>query len=185
MYSRKNMQDAFRFLSGIFIISISAFAQTMDHPQQRWNYFYEQRRYPHDKIPDGARLNAVQAVRAMAAKTDGAKSVIRAVPQTQWQFIGPSPIDFGNGYVEFATASPPSPSIRAAIIRSTPEPLKAASGKLRAAASSGLRSPTIRPLSPSAHWRSIRLIPTRYMPAPVRRTSRRTATPGRRHSKIH
>ena len=70
----------------------------MDHPQQRWNYFYEQRRYPHDKIPEGARRTAVEAVRAMAAAAPGAKAVMRSVPQTQWTFIGPEPINYGSSY---------------------------------------------------------------------------------------
>ncbi len=70
----------------------------MDHPQQRWNYFYEQRRYPHDSIPLGARRSGVEAVRAMRAKTPGAESVIRGVPQAAWTFIGPQPINFGDNY---------------------------------------------------------------------------------------
>jgi uncharacterized protein (TIGR03437 family) len=70
----------------------------MDHPQQRWNYFYEQRRYPHDSIPQGARLKAVNAVRAMAANSHAASGA-RAVPQTSWNFIGPQPINFGSQYL--------------------------------------------------------------------------------------
>jgi uncharacterized protein (TIGR03437 family) len=69
--------------------------QDLDHPQQRWNYFYEQRRYPLDHIPEGARLKAVEAVRAMhrAARINASP-----VQQPQWKFIGPEPIDYGNGY---------------------------------------------------------------------------------------
>jgi uncharacterized protein (TIGR03437 family) len=92
-------ETARRFVCGIFIISLSASAQVLDHPQQRWNYFYEPRRFPHDKIPDGARLTAVEAVRAMARNARGSKTAIRAVPQTAWKFIGPEPVDYGNGYV--------------------------------------------------------------------------------------
>jgi len=88
-----------RFICSIFIISARAPAQIMDHPQQRWNYFYEQRRFPHDAIPPSARLTAVQAVRAIAAKARSAPSAIRAVPQTPWTFIGPQPINFGSQYL--------------------------------------------------------------------------------------
>lgn len=93
------MREIGRWIGGvIFLISLPAVAQLKDHPQQRWDYFYEQRRYPLDRVPEGARLKAVESVRAMAGSASAAKVSPRGIAQAQWTFIGPEPVSYPNAY---------------------------------------------------------------------------------------
>ena len=62
--------------------------------KQREDWFYQQRAYPHPKIPAHARLSAL---RELDAKLVAERSRLAATPLTAqtpvWRFIGPQPID--------------------------------------------------------------------------------------------
>jgi hypothetical protein len=62
--------------------------------KQREEWFYQQRAYPHAKIPTGARMNAL---RQLNAKPAGEHALVAshslATASPVWTFLGPEPID--------------------------------------------------------------------------------------------
>src|SRR5712691_6821236 len=72
--------------------------QAQDKPAERFQYFYDQRRFPHAQIPEGARLKAVQALDQREAAIRAGKSPARrAGADNPWKLIGPQPINFSSG----------------------------------------------------------------------------------------
>jgi hypothetical protein len=63
--------------------------------KQRDDWFYQQRAYPHAKIPTGARLNALNQLRAKIAAEHAQAANITSLttPSPAWTFLGPEPID--------------------------------------------------------------------------------------------
>src|SRR5579862_3395928 len=89
-----------RILAAFVLASLFASAQMADHPRDRWNYFYDQRRYPHDRIPPGARWRALQQIDQIEQAAKNGKLAARsAAAQGQWTPIGPQPIAYPNGYL--------------------------------------------------------------------------------------
>ena len=63
--------------------------------KQRDEWFYQQRAYPHAKIPAGARQNALSqlAAKITAERTQAAAMGGLNTPSPAWTFLGPEPID--------------------------------------------------------------------------------------------
>jgi uncharacterized protein (TIGR03437 family) len=92
-------------------ICLAAFAQQRekepdDKQAQREEWFYGQRAYPYGRIPSGARIKAIEEIRAIdrAARLRHAagRTTSRAattLDSTTWTSIGPRPTDVGSTYV--------------------------------------------------------------------------------------
>jgi photosystem II stability/assembly factor-like uncharacterized protein len=61
--------------------------------RRREDWFYKQRAYPHEKIPTGAHLRAMQQL-DLQLEAEGAHPMVRpmAAPAPAWSFLGPRPI---------------------------------------------------------------------------------------------
>ena len=72
-----------------------------DHQRERQEYFYRQRAYPLARIPEGARLKAIQVLdRLDRAQRFQAQSAAPAAAASAWKLIGPEPTSFlFGGYV--------------------------------------------------------------------------------------
>ena len=88
-----------RIARSILFLTVSCAAQSIDKPAERARYFYDQRRFPHDRVPPGARVQAVQAIDGIERALRSGKLAPRSADNSgPWKFIGPRPIDFGGGY---------------------------------------------------------------------------------------
>ena len=66
-----------------------------DDPGARWEYFYDQRAFPGETIPAGARLAAYRRVKEMEDGVRSGKFPRRAAAaEATWKMIGPAPIQF-------------------------------------------------------------------------------------------
>lgn len=98
-------------LSALLLMPASGFAQSNQapakekKPMKRYRHFYEQRAYPFDKIPDGARLKAVDYVRTTMQPKTSAASLLAAQPQ--WRPIGPYTV---GGRVKSVVVHPADPN---------------------------------------------------------------------------
>lgn len=86
--------------------------------RKREDWFYRQRAFPHEKIPAGARLNAVRQLDEQMA-VERAHPELRPMAATapEWKFIGPKPIDTPytdpvvSGRVAAIAIDPTNPSV--------------------------------------------------------------------------
>src|ERR1700682_5375958 len=75
-----------------------------NHAAERQEWFYRQRQYPLDRIPLGARVKAIEAIknieRATRARTGLSAAARDATSDPDnWTLIGPRPTDAGSSYV--------------------------------------------------------------------------------------
>lgn len=96
------------FLIGLFLLGIAAHAQDVekdddDHQLERQQWFYNQREFPLGHIPTGARINAIEAVKAIERAARQGRPLAggssRAVDASTWNLIGPRPTESGTNYV--------------------------------------------------------------------------------------
>ena len=72
----------------------------LDNPEARWHYFYDQRVFPNQRFPEGARLGAFRQLKGLEnAIRAGRLSIRSADTQGQWKLIGPQPINYSTGFV--------------------------------------------------------------------------------------
>src|SRR5260370_30639509 len=90
----------------IFLLALSlvGFGQEVkqdidDHQAERQEWFYSQREYPLGRIPTGARINAIAAIKNMESAARQQRLLLRATPHAvdpnNWTLIGPSPTGAG------------------------------------------------------------------------------------------
>jgi len=97
-----------RVILAVFYFSFFAAAQPQftDHPHERWSYFYDQRRFPRDRVPAGARTRALQQIDQIERNARAGKISGRATAaQSAWKFIGPQPVAYPNGYLNSGRVS--------------------------------------------------------------------------------
>jgi photosystem II stability/assembly factor-like uncharacterized protein len=98
-------------LSALMLMPADGFAQSNQapvkekKPMKRYRHFYEQRAYPFDKIPEGARLKAVEHVKTKMQTKKSAASLL--VAQPQWRPIGPYTV---GGRVKSVVVHPTDPN---------------------------------------------------------------------------
>lgn len=76
-------------------------APEQDHPRERQEYFYEQRRFPRSQIPAGARLQAIRALDRVNQTVRGRRpapaaeaAALNADSAGQWHLVGPQPTTY-------------------------------------------------------------------------------------------
>lgn len=71
-----------------------------DHQAERQEWFYSQRQYPLGRIPAGARVNAIAAIRRLEAvarqRQPLSQAAARSIDATNWTLIGPRPTGAGS-----------------------------------------------------------------------------------------
>jgi uncharacterized protein (TIGR03437 family) len=81
----------------VLLLSVISTVQAQDKPAERFQYFYEQRRFPGARIPEGARLRALQTLDRIRAGTFTPRA---AGTDGKWKLIGPQPIAYSsNGFI--------------------------------------------------------------------------------------
>ncbi|MDQ3073847.1 MAG: hypothetical protein M3Q97_11360, partial [Bacteroidota bacterium] len=99
-------------ISALLLVTGSGFSQSNQAPAQekkplkRYRHFYEQRAYPFDKIPEQARVKAMDYVKTKMQTKTSAASLLAAQPQ--WRPIGPYTI---GGRVKSVVVHPTNPQI--------------------------------------------------------------------------
>lgn len=89
------------------------------HIQEREQWFYGQRAFPFDRIPPGARLNALKQRQQMQVREQAARAAagLAAVSTTSWTPLGPQPVStpftYGNvsGRIAAIAVDPGNPSV--------------------------------------------------------------------------
>ncbi|HYF01945.1 MAG TPA: hypothetical protein VEC36_01105, partial [Patescibacteria group bacterium] len=96
----------------LLLVTEPGFSQSHTAPKQekkpakRFRYFYEERAYPFDKIPEGARLKAFRYMENSMMSKKSAATILAAQPE--WRAIGP----FGvGGRVKSVIVHPANPDI--------------------------------------------------------------------------
>src|ERR1700682_408772 len=81
----------------VLLLSVISIVQAQDKPAERFQYFYEQRRFPRQQIPEGARLRALQTLDRIRA---GKFTPRAAGTGGKWKLIGPQHIAYSsNGFI--------------------------------------------------------------------------------------
>lgn len=92
----------------VFCVSFSALGQDLPrkpredsdvHQRERQQWFYGQRQYPSGRIPAGARIDAITAIKARERAMRQPGAAPRALNSSTWTLIGPQPTNGGTGYL--------------------------------------------------------------------------------------